>query len=390
MIATILLLCLQGAGAQEDKSGELQSWLEKLSSDRIEEREQANHRIRSIGKAAIPELEKVAGAANLEAATRARTLIRLIRLKELLGVDVNEGEGVSALTVINWMEKKTGRKFIYSEELGLRNAKVQAPEKLIETGDPYVVGVDLLRLANLAVTPGDSAPDVVEIFPAPLGGKKGVKVFRSVEDLPKANEFCTLVLHPRHVSPRSVQAVLINLVSFPQNCLCIEESGTVVVSDYASVLRKCSGIMNELDVARSFRVSVALLEGRTAKESSIPEPYRNLRLTEITGLNHFASLGTASLKLQRVVLTQVNKVAEPAPNAIRFPGTPSYLVAFDGLVRAEGGPTLDRFAVRLDQEPPVRLFEGKLSLKDENWMVAGSVSIGEGASLVILVRAVAE
>jgi hypothetical protein len=60
------------------------------------------------------------------------------------------------------------------------------------------------------------------------------------------------------------------------------------------------------------------------------------------------------------------------------------------LIRAAGGPTLDRLTLRTDQEQPVHLFEGKCSLKDENWTFAGAVSTGEGASLVILLRAVAE
>jgi hypothetical protein len=51
---------------------------------------------------------------------------------------------------------------------------------------------------------------------------------------------------------------------------------------------------------------------------------------------------------------------------------------------------LERLTVRTDQEQPVHLFEGKCSLKDENWTFVGSVRTGEGASLVLLLRAVAD
>jgi hypothetical protein len=390
MLTAILLFCWPAAGAQEDTSRDLQMWLEKLRSERIEEREQADQEIRKLGKGAIPGLERAAGDKDAELSARARTLIRLIRLKELFGFDLKDLNGISAATLVEWMEKKTGRKFLYTEELGLRNVKIRIHEELIETGDPYSVGTDLLRLANLGVAPGDSAPGVFEIFAASLGSKKSLKVYTSVGELPRANEVCTLVLHPRTASPRSVQAALINAVSYPQNCLCIEDSGALLVTDYTSVLRKCAEIVNVLDVARSFRISVALLEGRRGNEDSIPEPFRDLRLTEMTGLNQFAPRGTAFLKLQRVVQDQPGAVAQPGKNVLRFPGPPAYLLEFDGSVRTVGGPTLDRFTVRSDQERPVRLFESRFSLKDESWMFVGAVNTGEGASLVILARAVAD
>jgi hypothetical protein len=388
MFITILLFCLPVACAQEDKSRELQMWLEKLRSERIEEREQADLEIRKLGKRALPELEKAAGDKDVELSARARRLIRLIRLKELFGFEVKDLNGIPATTIVEWMEKKTGRKFLYTEELGLRNVKIRIIEELIETGDPYSVGTDLLRLANFGVAPHDGSPVVFEIFPAPSGSKKALRVYTSAAELPKANEFCTLVLHPRYASPRSVQAALINAVSYPQNCLSIEEAGSLLVTDYSSVCRKCAEILNALDVARSFRISVALLQGRRGNEDSIPEPFRNLRLTEMTGLNQFAPLGTAFLTLQRVVHDQPGVVAQPGKNVLRFPGPPAYLLELDGSVRTVGGPTFDRFTLLSDKEPPIRLFESKFSLKDESWMFVGAINTGEGASLVILARAV--
>jgi hypothetical protein len=390
MFTAILLFCSPWAGAQEDTSRELKIWLEKLRSERIEEREQADQEIRKLGKGAIPELERAAGEKDAELSARARALLRLIRLKELFGFEPKDPNGISAATIVEWMEKKTGHKFLYTEELGLRNVKIRIHEQLIETGDPYSVGTDLLRLANLGVAPGDGAPGVFEIFAAPIGCKKALKVYTSVGELPRANEFCTVILHPRYASPRSVQSALINAVSYPQNCISIEDSGALLVTDYTSVLRKCAEIVSALDVARSFRMSVALLDGRRGNEDSIPEPFRNLRLTEMTGLNQFAPLGTASLKLQRVVQGQPGAVAQSGKNMLRFPGPPAYLVEFDGSVRTVGGPTIDRFTVHSDQERPVRLFESKFSLKDESWMFVGAINTGEGASLVILVRAVAD
>ena len=390
MITSILFFCWAVAGAQEDKSKDLQMWLEKLRSERIEERDQADQELRKLGKGALPELERIAGDKDVELSERARRLIRLIRLRELFGFEIRDLSGIPASTVVEWMERKTGRKFLYTEELGLRNIKIRVHEGLIESGDPYSVGIDFLKLVNLGVASRDGSPGVSEVFPAPIGSKKDLKIYTSVGELPRANEFCSLVLHPRYVSPRSVQVALINAVSYPQNCICIDDSGAVLVSDYASVLRKCAEILKVLDVARSFRVSVELLEGRRGNEESIPEAFRNLRLTEMTGLNQFAPLGTASLKLQRVIQGPPGGAPPPDRNLLRFPGPPAYLAEFDASVRTVGGPTFDRFTVLSEQEHPVRLFESKFSLKDESWMFVGAINSGEGASVVILARALAD
>ena len=389
MVVTLAWITALSLGFQEDASKALPSWIEKLRSDRIEERDQATAELKKLGTAAIPELEKVTADKDVEVAARARTLIRMIKFKAVFGMDFKDFNDMPASALVEWMEKKTGRKFIFTGDLGLRNVRIRVHEELLDTSDPYVVGVDLLRLAHIGVAPSDSFAGATEIFAAPVGGKKALKVYKSVEELPKANEFCTLVLHPRRVSPRAVQALLINIVSFPQNCLSAEDSGTLVLSDYASVLRKCAEITNDLDVARAFRVSVALLEGKAGKEASVPEPFRDLRLVDATGLNQFSVLGSAASRLER--LQAKPGTASPAgKNALRFPGTPAFLVEFDGSVRAAGGPMLDRFTVSVDQERATRLFEAQISLKDDRWTFAGAVPTAGGTSLVILVRAVAD
>jgi hypothetical protein len=361
--------------------------MEKLRSERIEDRDQATQEIKKLGKAAVGELEKLAGDRDAEVASRARTLIRAIRLKELFGIEVKALNDLPASTLVEWMEKKTGRRFLYTPDLGLRNARVRVPEDLLEAADFYSLGVDLLRLVNVGVCPSQGIPGAMELFPSAIGAKKGLKVCKSVDDLPQANEVCALALHPRHLSPRGAQVMLLNVVTYPQNVQCDEDSGSVLLTDYASVLRKCAEIVNGLDVARSFRISVALLEGRAGKEE-VPEPFRSLRLDDTTGLRHFALLGTASSKLERVVVNQPGAAPASAKSALRFAGPPTYMAEFEGSVRPSGGPTLDRFTVRTDQDRPARLFESKLTLNDENWTFAGAVPTADGASLVILVRAV--
>ena len=383
MAATLALVTALVLGCQEDAS----KWIEKLRSEQVEERERASAELKKLGNAAIPELEKVSGDRDVEVAARARTLIRMIRFREIFGIEPKDLNSIPATDLVDWMTKKTGRKFIYSEGVGLNHRRFRFQEDLFELGDAYALGVALLRTADLAVTPSDGVPGTSEIVPAPIAGKKALKVCKSVDELPKADEFCTLVLQPRHVSPRSAQALLINIVSFPQNCLSVEDSGTLILSDYPSVLRKCAEIVRSIDASRVFRVHVTLLEGRRGTEASLPDEFKNLRLTEATGLNRFTVSGTAAAKLERALPQPVPGIPGGAGKTVlRFSG---YTVEFGASVRASGGPTLERFTVLRDGEKP--LLETMVGLKDENWTFVGSIPTDrEGGALVIVARAVPE
>ena len=87
MLATIALFGALSMFAQ-DSSKEIQVWIQKLRSDRIEEREQATQELKKLGTAALPELEKVAADKDDEVAARARILLRTIRLKDMLGIEL--------------------------------------------------------------------------------------------------------------------------------------------------------------------------------------------------------------------------------------------------------------------------------------------------------------
>lgn len=373
---------------QEDPSKQLQSLLLKLRSDRIEERDQAALEIRKLGKAAIPELEKLAAEKDLDVSTTARTLIRQIRLRDMLGVDLKDLENLPATTIVEWMEKKTQHKFLFTTDLGLGNRRVRVHPDLIDVSDPYTVGVDLLRSVDIGVCPSESVPGGLELFPAPLGGKRPLKIYKSAAELPKANEFCSLVLQLKRVSPRAVQAMLINIMSFPQNCLSAEELGGLILSDYSSVLRRCAEIAAGLDVSRSFRIDVALLEARAGKELSVPEAYRDLKLVETTGFQQFSAHGVGSTRLERTVRTDFAAKAPAEKTSIRYPGA-SLIVEFDGTIRAAGGPTLERFILKREGERQLPLLETRFETKDDRWMFVGSVPTEkEGVSIVVLTRAV--
>ena len=80
-IATVLIAAF---AAQEGGSEDPASLIEKLRSDRAEQREEAARKLAGLGKAAAPALEKAAKDADAEVASQARQLLRRLAVRDML------------------------------------------------------------------------------------------------------------------------------------------------------------------------------------------------------------------------------------------------------------------------------------------------------------------
>ena len=67
--------------AQDDPARPARELVEKLRSDRLEEREEAARKLKDLGSAALPELEKAAQSADIEVSERSRSVLKVIRLR---------------------------------------------------------------------------------------------------------------------------------------------------------------------------------------------------------------------------------------------------------------------------------------------------------------------
>lgn len=289
---------------------------------------------------------------------------------------------MTAAEVLQWMTRETKLEFAHDRTMGLENRRVTVTPGALDPKRAYEVGLALLRSAGFAAVRKPEA-GIVEIVPAPLAGKRESSVHTSAETLPKADEFCTLTIKVRHGSPRDLQAAFINLVSFPQHCLSSEASGTLILTDYASNLRRLAQLARELDVPRPVeanRIGVAIVEGTLGKDPLAATGFGDLDLVKATGKNRFAIKGEGFVRVS----------SAPAPAVLRFPGSPVLVVEFLGRAGPEGA-TLLKFTAKKDAEPPLppeRLLETQVDLKAGGWVLVGSVpSDKEGACLVVLARA---
>src|SRR5881394_1164723 len=74
-ISRALLLIGLSLPAQDDPLKRTQSLIEKLQSESAQERDDAVKKLKELGEAAIPELEKASRSSDLEVSSRARYLL---------------------------------------------------------------------------------------------------------------------------------------------------------------------------------------------------------------------------------------------------------------------------------------------------------------------------
>jgi len=70
--------------AQDDPARRARELVEKLCSDRLEEREDAARKLKDLGNDALPELEKAAQSGEIELAERSRSVLKVIRVRQRL------------------------------------------------------------------------------------------------------------------------------------------------------------------------------------------------------------------------------------------------------------------------------------------------------------------
>ena len=159
--------------------------------------------------------------------------------------------GVNLHDLTLMVQKLTGRKFLWTEELGLRNKRVNfvAPDPIKGADNIFRVYQHFLQVNDLILVPArepdEGEEPVYKIQLASVGPKRAVP-FESEKVKPQ-DRFVSRLFHLNHVSPRDVHAALINMASYPQGILQIESAGILLITDYDYNVQRFERIIEEMD-----------------------------------------------------------------------------------------------------------------------------------------------
>ncbi len=169
--------------------------------------------------------------------------------KKLGGVlqDVN----LHDLTVA--VQRITKKTILWTEDLGLRNKRIHFVSDKPIADDPVLLFKayqSILQVSDLVLVPaGEKGEEIYKIKPSPVATKAAVPVDRG-PIAPPEDRFVTRIFQLQFVNPRNVQAALINMATFPQNVLAIEEAGIIIATDFDFNIRRFEEIVRTLDIKK--------------------------------------------------------------------------------------------------------------------------------------------
>ena len=158
--------------------------------------------------------------------------------------------GVNLHDVTLMVQKLTGRKFLWTEDLGLRTKRVNflSPDPIRGAENIFRVYQHFLQVNNLILVAARGSSEEAPVFKIQMSntGSKQAIQFESGKFTPE-DRFVSRLFHLKHVSPRDVHAALINMVSSPQAILQIESAGILLISDYDYNVQRLALMIEEMD-----------------------------------------------------------------------------------------------------------------------------------------------
>jgi general secretion pathway protein D len=150
------------------------------------------------------------------------------------------------------VQKITKKTILWTEDLGLRNKRVHLISDRPIADDPEILWKayqSILQVTDLTLNSiGKPGEEIYKLKPAPIAGKGNVPVQRDIEQ--PEDRFVTRIFQLQFVSPRDVQAALINMASFPQNVLSIESAGLLIATDFDYNIKRFEDIIKIMDIKK--------------------------------------------------------------------------------------------------------------------------------------------
>ncbi|MCE9581857.1 MAG: hypothetical protein K8T20_05000 [Planctomycetes bacterium] len=320
-----------------------------------------------------------------------KSMILLAALALPMAAAAEEGV-VSFEELIVKMSDGGKRHFLYPDNLSQRFAdrKVHAQAESLEGPSAFAAGMEILKAAGMATVLQESG--AIRIVLVESAGKEALRVISSVAELPANDEFCSLAIVLRFGRTRDLLAPVQALISDPRNVVCTESTNSMIISDYASNLRKLAKIIERIDVgqdATNWRITVAVLEGKDGVVSA-PEGFDAAKLHEATGRTSFTFVGDgmATLSMGGSASDRGGKGVA----LVRLWGGEKLASNIRTSIAQDGSLMIDEFVILTDLaegKTNSPLLQTRLGVKSGVWTVAGSLP-GDGTSnagRVVLVKA---
>lgn len=187
-------------------------------------------------------------------------------------------DNVDIRVFIKFMSEVTGKNFIIDPNVKA-NVTVVSPRK-ISMDEAYRVFESVLEVYGFTTVP---AGDIVKVVPAVAAREKSVETRLMEETTRPDDRVVTQIIPLQFANPAEMQKVLTPLVSRSSIVLSYQPTGTLIVTDVLSNIKRLMAIVEELDVAGiEERITVVPLAFARADDvaASVNQVFQGSRRTQ--------------------------------------------------------------------------------------------------------------
>ncbi|HXG62095.1 MAG TPA: secretin N-terminal domain-containing protein [Planctomycetota bacterium] len=235
------------------------------------------------------------------------------------------------------VQRITKKTILWTEDLGLRNKRVHLVSDTPIADNPellFKAYQSILQVSDLVLIPTEQGGETIyKIAAAPVAPKKPVPVEKG--ELRPQDRFITRIFSLQYVSPRDVQAALLNMASFPQNILSIESAGLLIATDYDYNIQRFEEIIRAMDVKKP-DVEMKVIPLKNAIATEVEQMMNNLVKTLI---GRQVQPRPAGVVPGVSGPESVQVVADKRTNAVVLLAEPNRLAQLEDIVRRLDGET---------------------------------------------------
>ncbi len=283
------------------------------------------------------------------------------------------------------------RRFIFDEEAAsrFREQKVRLIPAAAESDASFATGIEILKTAKLALVAVEAgAIPTWKVVWTERAREEALRTYESLAALPATNEYCSYQLKLKYLRARDVLSLLQSILSDPRNVTVVEAGESLILSDFAQMLRGAVGVIAAADVApadgQAWRVTVAAIEASEGGDGACPEAFKDAGLPAATGKKTFR------LMTDGCVSVMTGGPATKSSGSARVALVLGPEGGLDVLMSVNrdtaGAPMLDSVEARgRDGALAGMALNARVALKEGAWVVAGTVPMKDAPKSVVVV-----